>query len=64
MNRTHVIALAVGLIALALVPLGLRNYGIYLITLWCVYVMAGLPARAETRKTLLSQFVWPHSSLR
>lgn len=42
MKRTHVIALAVGLIALALVPLGLRNYGIYLITLWCVYVMAGM----------------------
>lgn len=42
MSRTQVIALAVGLIALALVPLGLKNYGIYLITLWCVYVMAGM----------------------
>lgn len=42
MKRTHLILLALGLIALAFVPLGLRNYGIYLITLWCVYVMAGM----------------------
>jgi branched-chain amino acid transport system permease protein len=30
------------LLALALAPLGLKNYGIYLLTLWCVYVMAGM----------------------
>ena len=30
------------LAALALAPLGLKNYGIYLLTLWCVYVMAGM----------------------
>src|SRR5205085_8124599 len=36
------IILAVALIALAFAPLGLKNYGIYLLTLWCVYVMAGM----------------------
>jgi len=36
------IALAVALIALAFAPLALKNYGIYLLTLWCVYVMAGM----------------------
>jgi branched-chain amino acid transport system permease protein len=30
------------LVALAFAPLGLKNYGIYLLTLWCVYVMAGM----------------------
>ena len=30
------------LLAIALAPLGLKNYGIYLLTLWCVYVMAGM----------------------
>ena len=29
-------------VALALAPLGLKNYGVYLLTLWCVYVMAGM----------------------
>ncbi|HYL23713.1 MAG TPA: branched-chain amino acid ABC transporter permease [Burkholderiales bacterium] len=33
-------ALALALVALA--PLGLKNYGVYLLTLWCVYVMAGM----------------------
>ena len=32
----------VALIAMALAPVGLKNYGIYLLTLWCVYVMAGM----------------------
>jgi len=32
----------VALIAIALAPLGLKNYGLYLLTLWCVYVMAGM----------------------
>jgi branched-chain amino acid transport system permease protein len=36
------IVLVVALIALAAAPLGLKNYGIYLLTLWCVYVMAGM----------------------
>ena len=36
------IALAVALIALAFAPLALKNYGVYLLTLWCVYVMAGM----------------------
>ena len=30
------------LVAIALAPLGLKNYGIYLLSLWCVYVMAGM----------------------
>jgi len=36
------VSIAVLLIALSLAPLGLKNYGIYLLTLWCVYVMAGM----------------------
>jgi branched-chain amino acid transport system permease protein len=36
------ISIAVLLIALALAPLGLKNYGIYLLSLWCIYVMAGM----------------------
>ncbi|HEX9433098.1 MAG TPA: branched-chain amino acid ABC transporter permease [Burkholderiales bacterium] len=30
------------MVLLAAAPLGLKNYGIYLLTLWCVYVMAGM----------------------
>ena len=36
------IVLVAGLIALAFAPLGLKNYGVYLLTLWCVYAMAGM----------------------
>jgi len=36
------IVLAIALLALAAAPLALKNYGIYLLTLWCVYVMAGM----------------------
>ena len=36
------ILVPVALIAIAVAPLGLKNYGIYLLTLWCVYVMAGM----------------------
>ena len=36
------IILALALIAIALAPLTLKNYGTYLLTLWCVYVMAGM----------------------
>jgi branched-chain amino acid transport system permease protein len=32
--------LAAALVAVALLPLGLKSYGIYLATLWCVYLMA------------------------
>ena len=42
MKRSQRIALAVLMVLLAVAPLGLKNYGIYLLTLWCVYVMAGM----------------------
>lgn len=42
MKRNQLIVLLVLLIALVLAPLGLKNYGIYLLTLWCVYVIAGM----------------------
>jgi branched-chain amino acid transport system permease protein len=38
--QLSLIILALALIAFA--PLGLKNYGVYLLTLWCVYVMAGM----------------------
>ncbi len=34
--------LAGTLVLIALSPLALKNYGTYLLTLWCVYVMAGM----------------------
>ena len=40
--RKLLLLLGVTLAALALAPLGLKNYGTYLLTLWCVYVMAGM----------------------
>jgi branched-chain amino acid transport system permease protein len=42
MKRATAIGLPLLLVALAIAPLGLKNYGIYLLTLWCVYVMAGM----------------------
>jgi branched-chain amino acid transport system permease protein len=42
MKKAHAVALAIVLAALALAPLGLKNYGVYLLTLWCVYVVAGM----------------------
>lgn len=42
MKTNHLVALGVLMVALAAAPLGLKNYGIYLLTLWCVYVMAGM----------------------
>jgi branched-chain amino acid transport system permease protein len=39
--KTH-LSLILPLVAIALAPLGLKNYGTYLLTLWCVYVMAGM----------------------
>src|ERR671937_347961 len=32
----------IALAAIAFAPLGLKNYGVYLLTLWSVYVMAGM----------------------
>jgi branched-chain amino acid transport system permease protein len=42
LKKPQLIALAVLMLLLAVAPLGLKNYGIYLLTLWCVYVMAGM----------------------
>jgi branched-chain amino acid transport system permease protein len=42
MTRLEKGLLAAALLGLALVPLGLKNYGIYLLTLWCVNVMAAM----------------------
>ena len=42
MTKVEVTIVGAVLIAIALAPLGLKNYGIYLLTLWCVYVMAGM----------------------
>jgi branched-chain amino acid transport system permease protein len=42
MSRPQWICLAAALAAFALLPLGLRNYGLYLATLWCVYLMAAM----------------------
>jgi branched-chain amino acid transport system permease protein len=40
MTRLGWIALAAGFAALVLLPLGLRNYGIYLLSLWALYAIA------------------------
>ena len=40
MNRNQKIALAVGLVLVAILPQFLKSYGIYLMTLMCVYLMA------------------------
>jgi branched-chain amino acid transport system permease protein len=42
MKGWKVLALGGILVALALAPLALKNYGIYLLTLWCIYVIAGM----------------------
>jgi branched-chain amino acid transport system permease protein len=42
MSGTQKVGLAAVLIALALAPTALKNYGTYLLTLWCVYVMAAM----------------------
>jgi branched-chain amino acid transport system permease protein len=42
MKSWKILAVAGIFLLLALAPLGLKNYGIYLLTLWCVYVMAGM----------------------
>ncbi len=40
MSNVQKLALAAGLVALGLLPLVLKSYGVYLATLWCVYLMA------------------------
>ena len=40
MNRKHCAALALGLVAIAVLPNFLKSYGVYLMTLFCVYLMA------------------------
>jgi len=42
MSRSQLLFLSGFLLVIALAPLVLKNYGIYLLTLWCVYVMAGM----------------------
>jgi branched-chain amino acid transport system permease protein len=37
-----VVFLGAVIVLLALAPLALKNYGIYLLTLWCIYVIAGM----------------------
>jgi branched-chain amino acid transport system permease protein len=41
-SRPQWICLAAALVAFALLPFGLRSYGLYLATLWCVYLMAAM----------------------
>lgn len=41
MSGARLLALAAGLVAVATFPLFLKSYGIYLATLWCIYLMAG-----------------------
>jgi branched-chain amino acid transport system permease protein len=40
MNKSQKIALAIGLVIIAMLPPFLKSYGIYLMTLLCVYLMA------------------------
>jgi len=47
MSGTRKIGLAAILIALALAPMALKNYGTYLLTLWCVYVMAAMASTSR-----------------
>lgn len=45
MTRAQILrcgALVVALVALGLVPTQLKSYGIYILTLWCIFVMAGM----------------------
>lgn len=41
MTRTQQLGLAAAVVAIGLFPLLLKSYGVYLATLWCVYLMAG-----------------------
>jgi branched-chain amino acid transport system permease protein len=42
MTRSQGIGVAVGLLAVALLPLSLKSYGVYLMTLWAIYVLASM----------------------
>ncbi len=42
MSGAQRLALGATLVAVALAPFALKNYGVYLLTLWCVYVMAAM----------------------
>jgi branched-chain amino acid transport system permease protein len=42
MRDWRIFAVGAVLLLLALAPLALKNYGIYLLTLWCIYVIAGM----------------------
>jgi branched-chain amino acid transport system permease protein len=42
MTNQQRITLGVCLVLLAAAPFALKNYGVYLLTLWCVYVMAAM----------------------
>ncbi len=41
MTRTQQLGLAAAVVAIGLFPLLLKGYGVYLATLWCIYLMAG-----------------------
>src|ERR1043165_2891165 len=40
MKNGRIAALAIGLVAYAVLPLFLKSYGVYLMTLLCIYLMA------------------------
>ncbi len=40
MSAPRRLLLLAGLAGFALLPLGLKNYGVYLATLWCTYLIA------------------------
>src|SRR5438046_10703214 len=40
MNKSQKVALAIGLVLIALLPALLKSYGVYLMSLLCVYLMA------------------------
>jgi branched-chain amino acid transport system permease protein len=42
MTKFRIVALLVSLAVIALAPLALKNYGVYLLSLWCVYIMAAM----------------------
>jgi len=42
MTRGRAIALVAAVIAVGVTPLALRSYGVYLMTLWCVYLIAAM----------------------
>jgi branched-chain amino acid transport system permease protein len=42
MSKSRRIGLAVAMVAIALLPFGLKSYGVYLMTLWAIYIMAAM----------------------